>query len=510
MYNPWALILTFLAGAAIVALLFRVFLKKSVELQRKEAGEKANLVVREAELKALQVKTEAELEAERNRAKEDSRLREWESELQAREKLVKSRIEGADEIEERLESTRQEIHRREESICAKEKELDKFSRLYRMRLHSMSQWDEVRVKQALMDHARKEAEDEVQQLRAEVLGRSEAEVEDHAKRTLLAAMQRIASNPANEASATLVRLETEEMKGRIIGREGRNIRTFESITGTTLMIDESPETVLVSSFDPVRREVARLALERLTKDGRINPATIEETVSRCEEELTRSIQEWGEKALRELRLHSVAPEIVELLGKLHYRLSNNQNTLDHSIEVAFICSLLAAELGLDQMLAKRAGLFHDMGKSVTHEYEGSHAKVGADILRRYGEEWQVINAVAAHHDEVPDESVYAGLVKVADGLSAMRPGARTDTMDSYIRRVKSLEEVARRFKGVQDAYAIQAGREVRVIVSPEEVDDEEAKKLARLLRQRVEDELNYPGSIKITVIRERRFSETAK
>ena len=312
-----------------------------------------------------------------------------------------------------------------------------------------------------------------------------------------------------DATATVVSLPSEEMKGRIIGREGRNIRSFEHATGTTLMIDETPDSVLISCFDPVRREVARIALEALLRDGRIHPANIEDEVIKAEAEMSANVIELGEDALRRLRLHDVHAEVVGVLGKLHYRLSNNQNTLEHSVEVGHLCALIASEIGLDPVIAKRAGLFHDIGKALDEEYEGSHAKVGASFIKQHGEDGIVVNAAAAHHNEIPAESAYATLVMVADSISAVRPGARTSSIDGFIQRVRSIEEIAQKQKGVSEAYAIQAGREVRVIVEPDKVDDQEAKKLARRIRQRIEAELNYPGSVEITVIRETRFTETA-
>lgn len=499
MPTPWLIIISLAGGAAGGALLLWMVYRPRLKHERLHIQEEG-----------ARIQREAELAGEKERFRKEQALNQKEVELQSREAVVTRLEESQQEAESRLERQQQQLENREQEIEELRHEVEKHRRLYRQRLHSMQDWNEERAREAVLKEARKDCEEEIHQLRSAILGKTEEEIEDQARRVLLSSMQRIASNPANETSATLVKLKSEDMKGRIIGREGRNIRSFEATTGTTLMIDESPDSVLVSSFDPVRREVARMSLEALMKDGRINPATIEETVERCESEMVKSIQEWGEKSLRTLRLNSVSPEIVELLGKLHYRLSNNQNTLDHSIEVAYINSLLAAELGLDQTLAKRAGLFHDMGKSVAHEFEGSHASVAADILKRNGEDPRVINAVAAHHEEVADESVYAPLLKVADTLSAMRPGARTDSMESYIRRIKNLEEVAAAIDGVEEAYAIQAGREVRVVVSPEKVDDQQARKLALTLRQKIEEELNFPGTIKITVIRELRFQETAK
>jgi ribonuclease Y len=369
--------------------------------------------------------------------------------------------------------------------------------------------DQKQAREFLMRATEKECAQEIREMRQAQLGRSEVEIADEAKRVLLAAMQRITSQPMNDATATVVNLPSEEMKGRIIGREGRNIRTFEHATGTTLMIDETPDSVLISCFDPVRREIARIALEALLRDGRIHPSSIEEEVIAAEAEMHTNVIELGEGALRKLRLSNVHPEVVALLGKLHYRLSNNQNTLAHSVEVANMCALIASEIGLDTEIAKRAGLFHDIGKAVDEEYEGSHAMVGAEIMKQHGEDPRVVNAAAAHHKEVPAETAYACMVMVADSLSAVRPGARTSSIDGFIQRVRSIEDIAKGQLGVMDAYAIQAGREVRVIVSPESVDDEGARQIARRIRSKIEEELHYPGTIEITVIREQRFSETA-
>ena len=299
------------------------------------------------------------------------------------------------------------------------------------------------------------------------------------------------------------------MKGRIIGREGRNIKAFEAATGVTLMIDESPQMVLISSFDPVHREIARVALEALVKDGRIHPATIEEFVVRARSDIDLNVEQSGEDAVQRLGINGLHPELIKLLGRLKFRFSYTQNVLDHSIEVGFLASMLASELGLDPNIAKRAGLLHDIGKAIEGEYEGSHAIMGGDFVRRHGETPIVVNAVAAHHEEVKPETVYAGLVILADTISAVRPGARAESMSSYIQRLDRLEKLAMSVEGVQQAYAIQAGREVRVVVNPQQVTDDKAKDMVKRLRQRVEEELQYPSTIKITVIRESRFTETA-
>lgn len=362
----------------------------------------------------------------------------------------------------------------------------------------------------LIEEVRREVEDELRALKAELLQQGESRLREDARRTLVAAMQRLSASPMHDITATIVPLTSEAMKGRLIGREGRNIKSFESATGVTLLIDETPDSVLISSFDPVRREVARLALLHLMKDGRIHPASIEEAVGQANEQIKQSVLEFGEEALRKTRLSHVHPEVVSLLGKLRFRLSNNQNSLEHSIEVANLCSLLAAELRLDPEIARRAGLFHDIGKSIEDDLEGSHAMAAAQLLKRHGENPIIVNAVASHHQEVQPESTYAVLVMIADSISAVRPGARSESIHSYLQRVTHLETLAKSFPGVQDAFAIQAGREVRVIVAPERLSDLDSKNLAQAIRHRVEEEMQYPGAIKITVIREQRFTEQAR
>ncbi len=322
-------------------------------------------------------------------------------------------------------------------------------------------------------------------------------------------MQRIASTPDASNAASTVALPNDEMKGRIIGKEGRNIKAFEALTGVTLMIDELPGSVLISCFDPVRREAARVALELLVKDGRIHPASIEESIQNGQKEIENLVFQYGEEAVQKLNLTGIPSEVLSLLGKLKYRYSFNQNTLEHSIECAYICSMLASELGLDPNLAKRAGLLHDIGKAVEHEYEGSHATMAAKILRGYGENEAVANAVEAHHKEVEPTSLYAPLLMIADSVSATRPGARVESLDAYVKRLERLESIAKVIPGVSEVYAIQAGREIRVMVEPDRVEEKDARRIARTIRNRIEEELQYPSTIKVTVIREQRFTETA-
>ena len=497
------------AGAFVGALLLYIFTKR--RLARREEAVRTQLDVEQREAKLAQKEAQSELELSyKNKEINQSRvLSIREDELKARARELEREKERQSEQKLHIDIKLEALTRDQRHLSDAEHEAEKIRRLYRLKLHQITQMERDEARQLLIKATEQECEQEIRDLRRSKLNRAEADVADEARHILLAAMQRITSQPMNDATATVVNLPSAEMKGRIIGREGRNIRTFEHATGTTLMIDETPDSVLISCFDPVRREIARIALEALLRDGRIHPSSIEDETIKAEEEMHANVIDLGEGALHKLRLHDVHPEVVALLGKLHYRLSNNQNTLAHSVEVANLCALIASEIGLDPTIAKRAGLFHDLGKAANEEYEDSHATVGAEIIKQHGEDARVVNAAAAHHQEVPAESAYAGLVMVADALSAVRPGARASSIDGFIQRVRSIEEIAAALPGVNEAYAVQAGREVRVIVEPEVVDDEEARQLARTIRQRIEAQLNYPGTIEITVIREQRYSETA-
>lgn len=389
-------------------------------------------------------------------------------------------------------------------------ELSSARKSYQQKLAQTGKLSPDALKAELLNEVNEDYEEELNTLRRQLRERTDSEIEAEARDRLLSAMQRISTNSATEATATIVDLPSEDMKGRIIGREGRNIRSFEAVTGTTLMIDETPDSVLISAFDPVKREIARTALESLLKDGRIHPSTIEAAYEQAKNAVQKNVQTLGEQAMSKLKLKPAHPEILKLLGQLHFRLSLNQNSLEHSVEVAFIASMLASELGLDPVLAKRAALFHDIGKAIDHEFEGSHALIAGKMIERYNEDPLIVNAVAASHEEVPAESAYAPLIVIADRISAMRPGARCDSIDSFVDRVKCLEEIAKGFAGVKEAFALQAGREIRVIVEPSRLSDDGARELARSISRNIEDSMNYPSTIKITVIREQRFCETAK
>lgn len=480
---------------------------------RREAREHAEDLVqvarREAAVAAEEIKQKAAEEIREKRAeltKEFSR-REIDSEVRLRE--IRAHEESLALLDYQLEQRQERINRENSAVRQARDAIRTLSKSVRKRLEGVSQMDAEEIKRTLREEITLECQDELRALRREILEKSERELEMEAQRTLMATMQRLAVRPGNDLSATIIQLPSEEMKGRIIGREGRNIKAFESATGVTVLIDESPQTVLISSFDPVRREVARTALEALVKDGRIHPATIEEFVKNAQADVGAHATQAGEDAVSRLNINGLHPEIINLLGKLKYRFSYNQNVLDHSIETAFLASMIASEVGLDPNLAKRAGLLHDIGKAISAELEGSHARIGAEFIKRYGETPIVVNAVEAHHEEVKPETVYAGLVILADTISAVRPGARAESITGYVQRLERLEQLANSIDGVQQAFAIQAGREIRVVVAPNTVTDDRAREIARELRQRVESELEYPSAIKITVIREQRFTETA-
>lgn len=503
-----------IAGAFLVGwLILRRFMKLAEEKHR-QALEMARL---EAQIAAREIRTRADLEIERKRNEVEAEFNKRELQISMLEQQSKAQLQALEKEKQSQEERTKAITLQEEKLAKQLEQLnaDKLAleadrKLYQERIQEISGLTRDQAQDALKKEVERKCADELRQLKQEILSSGETSIRDEARRILIDAMQRLSTTPMHDITATIVPIPNDAMKGRLIGREGRNIKSFESATGVTLLIDETPDSVLVSSFDPVRREIARIALIQLVKDGRIHPASIEEAVEQASEQVKQSVIEFGEEALRKTRLGNVHPEIVSLLGKLKFRLSNNQNSLDHSIEVANLCALIAAELKLDTEIARRAGLFHDIGKSIEGEYEGSHAIAAANLLKRHGEVWQVVNAVAAHHAEVPAESPYAGILVICDGISAVRPGARSESVDSYLQRVTTLENLAKSFPGVTECFAMQAGREIRVIVCPEKCTDDMASQLARDLRTRIEEEMQYPGSIKITVVRERRFSETAK
>jgi len=472
--------------------------KEVLEVARREAAVEVKEVKQQAEAEMAEKRAEFAREFDRREIEVDVKLQE----IRSHEKSIAA-------LDFELEQKGERMNREDAANRQARDVLRAQSKSLRRKLDGIAGMDAQEIERALREEVEIECQDELRILRRQTLDRSEQDLNNEARRVLISAMQRLSSRPNNDLTATIVQLPTEEMKGRIIGREGRNIKSFEASTGVTLLIDESPQMVLISSFDPVRREVARVALEGLVKDGRIHPASIEDFVQQARDEIDLNVQQAGEDAVTKLGVNGLNPEIIKQMGRLKYRFSYTQNALDHSVEVGFLCSMLASELGLDPAIAKRAGLLHDIGKGIDGDYEGSHAAIGADFIRRHGETQTVTNAVAAHHEEVPPESVYAGLVILADTVSAVRPGARAESMSSYIQRLDRLESLATSVDGVRQAYAIQAGREVRVVVNPQVVSDDRASEIAKELRQRIEDELQYPSTIRITVIRENRYTETA-
>ncbi|OHE73300.1 MAG: ribonuclease Y [Verrucomicrobia bacterium GWF2_51_19] len=442
---------------------------------------------------------------------------EWEGKLQelSLEQTVKARenalfTEKLKQQKLQQDHTQRIVAHRDALLLEKEQTLHETLAQYKAKLQETAKLSEADILNELRVVVERECEEDLKDLRQRLLSKSEQDVRYEARKILVDAIQRLMSSPLVDASATVVKIPNEEMKGRLIGREGRNIKTFEMTTGTTLMIDETPGSVLVSSFDPIRREVARIALERLVQDGRIQPTSIEEQVERAKVDMQQTIRDRGEDALARLNITNTHKDIAQYLGKLYYRYSYHQNTLEHSLEVAHCCALLAAEIGINSEIAKRCGLFHDIGKALDENYDGSHAQAGATLLKQLGESDIVVHAVAAHHEEERPETLYAQLVLIADTVSASRPGARSETLDGYLQRIHSLEDIVKSFDGIKEAFAIQGGKEVRVLVEPKTVDDDKALSLTRKIRAAIEEQLDYPGSIKITLIREQRFTDSAK
>ncbi|WP_392486873.1 ribonuclease Y [Haloimpatiens sp. FM7315] len=502
---------------AFLLLLFTtiVYIRKNISNANvAKSEEKAKKIVEEAKKDAESAKKEAILEAKeevhklRNDLEKESRERR--NEIQRLERRNIQREEALDKKGEVLEKKEEGINKKQQELDKTEQDIQNLYAEQRQELEKISSLTSEEAKEILLDETRKEVRHDLALMVKEEETRIKEESNKKSREIIAYAIQRCAADHVAETTVHVVSLPNDEMKGRIIGREGRNIRTLETLTGVDLIIDDTPEAVILSAFDPIRREVARIALEKLIVDGRIHPARIEEMVEKAKKEVENIIREEGEQATFETGIHGLHSELIRLLGRLKYRTSYGQNVLKHSMEVAYLAGLMASELGIDPSLAKRAGLLHDIGKAVDHEIEGPHAAIGAEVAKKYKESSIVVNAIEAHHGDVEPQSLEAVLVQAADAISAARPGARRETLEAYIKRLEKLEQIANECEGVEKSFAIQAGREIRIMVKPDEIDDVETVEVARNLAKRVEDELEYPGQIKINVIRETRAIEYAK
>lgn len=510
-----------LVGGIILALGFSWFRSKQQSSQVESAQAAAARIIEEAKKDASAIKKEAEIQAKDSVLKEkgnfENEVREIKRELQNQEKRLITKEEGIDKRIESVDKREAELARRDQSLKAREKnveekvaECDRQIDEARKQLEQVAGLTREEARKSLIDQMVEEAKHESAKRIRVIEEEAKEDAVRRSQKIVALAIERLAGDFVAERSVTVFPLPNDELKGKIIGREGRNIRALEAATGIDLIVDDTPETVVISGHNPIRREIARLSLEKLVSDGRIHPGRIEEVVRKSEQELDESIKEAGQKAIFDVGVAGVHPEIVKLLGRLKYRYSYAQNVLLHSIEAAFICGSMAAELGLNEKQARRAALLHDIGKAVDHEVEGSHAIIGAELARKYGESPKIVNAIAAHHEDVKAETILAPLVDAADALSGARPGARREMMESYTRRLEDLERITNSFKGVEKSYAVQAGREVRVMVQHDLVNDDDAARMAREIARKIENEMTYPGQIKVTVIREMRSVDFAK
>ncbi|MBO6113971.1 MAG: ribonuclease Y [Lachnospiraceae bacterium] len=501
--------------AVVITWFVAVAYRKNIaEAKVGKAEDKAREIIDEAlksaEAKKRETLLEAKEEALKTKNDIDKEVKERRSELQRMEKRVLSREENLDKKTEAVEKKEAFLSKKEAELDAKKREISDLEAKRTQELERISGLTSEQAKEYLLKTVEDDVKHETAVMIKELETRAKEEADKKAKDYVVTAIQKCAADHVSETTISLVQLPNDEMKGRIIGREGRNIKTLETLTGVDLIIDDTPEAVVLSSFDPIRREVARIALEKLIVDGRIHPARIEEMVEKAQKEVETMMREEGEAAALEVGVHGIHPELIKLLGRMKFRTSYGQNALKHSIEVGLLSGLLAGELGEDVRLAKRAGLLHDIGKSIDHEMEGSHVTIGVDLCKKYKETPIVLNAVEAHHGDVEPQSLIACIVQAADTISAARPGARRETLETYTTRLTSLEEIANGFKGVEKTFAIQAGREIRVMVVPDQVTDEDMVLLARDISKKIEDELEYPGQIKVNLIRESRVTDFAK
>ena len=505
----------------LLALAIAWLRRKQQRGQMELAQGTAARIIEEAKKEASAIKKEAEIQARDSvlqaRTDFEKEVRETRRELQALEKRLINKEENLDKRVEAAEKRESELGRRETSVKAREKSLeekatecDRLSDEAKRQIEHVAGMTREEAKKSLIDQMVEEAKHESAKRVRVIEEEAKEEAARRGQKIVALAIERLAGDFVAERTVTVVPLPSDDLKGRIIGREGRNIRALEAATGIDLIVDDTPESVIISGHNPIRREIARLSLEKLISDGRIHPGRIEEVVRKAEQELDEAIREAGQKAIFDVGVHGIHPELVKLLGRLKYRYSYAQNVLLHSIEAAFICGNMAAELGLNEKQARRAALLHDIGKAVDHEVEGSHAIIGAELARKYGESPKIVNAIAAHHEDVKAETILAPLVDAADALSGARPGARREMLETYVRRLEELERITNSFKGVEKSYAVQAGREIRIIVQHDLVSDQEAALMAREIARKIEAEMTYPGQVKVTVIREVRSVEYAR
>jgi ribonuclease Y len=515
------LLLMAIAGLVVGGFFGAILRAKSSGSKLANAEREAALIVENAKKEAETIRKEAEIQSKdvvfKAKADWEDEVREVRKELHAQERRLVQKEENLDRKGEQLDEKERDQARREQSLADRDRNLQKRTEEvenliseHRAMLEKISRLTSEEAKQQLIKTMESEARHDAAKMIKQIEDEAKESADKKAKKILSLTIQRYAGDYVAEKTINSVALPSDEMKGRIIGREGRNIRAIEAATGIDLIIDDTPEAVIISGFNPVRREVARLALERLIADGRIHPSRIEEVVKKAEQEVENTIRESGEQATFDVGVHGIHPEVIKLVGRLRYRTSYGQNVLQHSLEVSFLCGIMAAELGMDVKQAKRAGLLHDIGKAVDHEIEGSHAVIGADLARKYGEQPEIVHAIAAHHEDEKPDTVLAVLVQAADALSGARPGARREMLETYVKRLEDLERIGTSFSGVTSCFAIQAGREVRVMVSSDVVSDEQSHVIAKDIARKIEDEMTYPGQIRVNVIRETRATDYAR